>query len=63
MNTEVLPICIEHVHAAHSSLILLLELFIISYYYKFKYRRQFQHLKYLDRRLIILLWRKLFFIN
>lgn len=63
MNTEVSPICIEHVHTAHSCLILLLELFIISYYYEFKHRRQFQHLNYLERRLIMLLWRKLFFIN
>lgn len=61
MNIEVLPICIEHVHIAHSCLILLLELFIFSYYYKFKHRRQFQHLNYLERRLIMLLWRKLFF--
>lgn len=63
MNTEVLPICIEHVHTAHSCLILLLEFFIISYYYEFKHRRQFYHMNYLERRLIMLLWRKLVFIN
>lgn len=61
MNTEVLPVCIEHVHTAHSCLILLLEVFIFSYYYKFKHRRQFQHLNYLERRLIMLLWKQLFF--